>query len=347
TFNNTGIVTNSFDSYTGGASVAIQDDGKIIVAGSGGQNFVLARYTITGSLDSTFNNTGVVTTPISSFATSGAAIAIQSDGKIVVAGNSGINAFGDSDLAVVRYTITGSLDSTFNNTGIVHTAVGNRDEKVGIALHSNGKTVVTTLKSGVGITVVRYNQNGNLDTTFKSTGIVTTPLGGSFAQGRSVAIQSDGKIVVAGSDGSNFAVVRYLGDPDLYLRKIVDNPLPNPNQLITYTITVSNSGSSNATGVVITDSLDSNLIFDAASSGGVYQSGVLTWNLATITPNQTITQTVQVTVGNVVSGTILTNNAWVASDQGVTATDVIKAQVVTTTVKSQNIAVHLPMILKD
>ena len=85
TFGASGIVITDFGSTDGGHDVAIQSDGKIVVVGGSGGEFALARYNINGTLDTTFDADGLVTTTIGAFAEAGA-VAIQSDGKIVVAG---------------------------------------------------------------------------------------------------------------------------------------------------------------------------------------------------------------------------------------------------------------------
>lgn len=220
TFNGTGIVTHP----TGGLypihSVAIQSDGKIVVVGdssNGGSttDIFVSRYTITGSVDTMFNNGGIVTTPIGSGDDFGHAVVIQSDDKIVVVGRTDTGGY-NYELAIVRYTITGTLDTTFNDTGIVTGSISSGNS---VAIQPNGKIVVAGVEGDIGdfdFAVVRYNADGNLDTTFNGTGIVTTSIN-NVAVGRSIALQSNGKVLVAGGSDNgggdgNFAVVRYLGD---------------------------------------------------------------------------------------------------------------------------------------
>ena len=116
-----------------------------------------------------------------------------------------------------RSASLGPLDAAFNTTGIVTTTVGTiRDYGQAVAIQSDGKIVVAGYADNGSqdvFTLVRYNTNGSLDKTFNTTGIVTTPIGTSDADAFAVAIQSDGKIVVAGDcdNGSQyvFALVRY------------------------------------------------------------------------------------------------------------------------------------------
>jgi uncharacterized delta-60 repeat protein len=225
TFNTTGIVTTAVGtSLEYCDAVAIQPDGKIVAAGTsysnGGQEFfALVRYNTDGSLDTTFNTTGIVTTTLGTNYADAFAVAIQSDGKIVAAGIS-INGNGSQYFfTLVRYNTDGSLDTTFNTTGIVTTAIGaSYGAAFGVAIQSDGKIIAVGYYFNSSqqevMALVRYNTNGSLDTTFNTTGIVTTSLGGPHEYGDAVAIQSDGKIVAAGTsyNGSQnvFVLARFM-----------------------------------------------------------------------------------------------------------------------------------------
>jgi len=165
----------------------------------------VVRYNTDGSLDTTFNTTGIVTTPIGSDDDTGQAIAIQPDGKIVVVGYSGYSDI-SYDFAVVRYNTDGSLDTNFNTTGKVTTDFdSNRDKGRSVALQSDGKIVVagevvlSYPKDYQHYGVARYNTGGSLDTTFNTTGKVTFDFSGNSCYAGAVALQSDGKILVAGT----------------------------------------------------------------------------------------------------------------------------------------------------
>jgi len=175
-----------------------------------------------GDLDASFGNNGIVVTSHSEFDQINE-IVIQPDGKIVAAGTSGTLPFlpffesPALDILVVRYNINGSLDSTFGSGGIVTTDLGANDNALSVALQADGKIVVAGRGSPnnvSGFTVVRYNTNGSLDTTFGSGGIVTTPTG-EFSAAQDLAVQSDGKIVVTGSGSLGITVVRYNTDGSL------------------------------------------------------------------------------------------------------------------------------------
>ena len=220
-FGYSGKVTTTIGSSNDGANgIATQEDGKTIVVGysNDGSNsdIALVRYTTSGFPDSSFGSAGIVTTPIGSYGDSAQAVAIQNDGKVVVAGYT----YNGSNyrFAVVRYTTNGGLDTSFGSGGIVTTAVTLGDDFAdAIAIQSDGKIVVAGYSeygtNDKDFAVVRYNGNGTLDSTFGSDGKVTTQIGAYNDVAKSMAIQSDGKIVVAGyaDTGSSydFAVVRY------------------------------------------------------------------------------------------------------------------------------------------
>ncbi|WP_254173281.1 DUF4347 domain-containing protein [Planktothrix pseudagardhii] len=203
------------DGYNG-ISIAVQADGKIVVAGgifdAVLENFVVARLNSNGSLDTTFSDDGIVTTDLGDEFEWSSGLVLQPDGKIVLAGNTGDGTFRHpADFAVVRYNSNGSLDTTFSGDGKVTTDLGSwYDFGQSVELQPDGKIVVAG-DSDSNFAVVRYNSNGSLDTTLSGDGKLTTDLGGS-EYGGSVALQSDGKIVLAGSSSNDFAVVRYLND---------------------------------------------------------------------------------------------------------------------------------------
>jgi len=194
------VMTPVGTSYDGARAIAIQGDGKIVVAGYSGKgsgtDFTVVRYNTDGSLDTAFDADGIVTTPVGTSDDEAHAIAIQGDGKIVVAGYSDNGS--DTDIAVVRYNTDGSLDTAFDTDGIVTTPVGSSDDEAhGIAIQGDGKIVVVGYAgSDRFLTMVRYNADGSLDTTFDADGVVETTIA---SPDPSIAIQADGKIIVAGS----------------------------------------------------------------------------------------------------------------------------------------------------
>ena len=249
-----------------GYSIAIQTDGKIVVAGEqqNGSNadFALVRYNSDGSLDSGFSTDGKNTTDFGGFNDNGLSVAIQIDGKIVVAGRSSNGI--DYDFAVARYNTDGSLDNTFDTDGKVTTAIGNSDDwGTAIAIQTDGKILVAGYavgNSNYDFAAVRYNSNGSLDNTFNTDGKVTTDIAGNTNTCSSVALQIDGKIVLAGSSDSgtdyDFAVIRYDTNGSL------------DNTFDTDGIVTTDIGSSNDDGFALAIQGDGKIIVVGVSSNG-------------------------------------------------------------------------------
>ncbi len=205
---------------TGGAySVAIQPDGKIIT--SSGVPFTkpfdyrIRRYNANGSVDMTFGSSGVTDLPI--FAT---AVELQSDGKIVAAGQAS-NAF-----AVARLNPDGTADQSFGSGGLATAPIGSGAFAVSVSVQRDGKIVAVGYRwTGSGYaddSLVRYNANGSLDTTFDNDGIVALAeelCCWRVYNYRHVVALTDGKIVVSGSglNGSNydFGIGRYNSNGSL------------------------------------------------------------------------------------------------------------------------------------
>ncbi|MCK0505535.1 DUF4347 domain-containing protein [Aromatoleum anaerobium] len=208
-FASDGTVTTDFGWYSGeGRSVSVQADGKILVAGTSGGDFALVRYNPDGSLDTSFDSDGTVTTNLGWYGDEGRSVSVQADGKILVAGSS------NGNFALVRYNTDGSLDANFDGDGTVTTDLGFYDDGNSLAVQADGKILVAGSSSG-DFALVRYNPDGSLDTSFDSDGTVTTDLGWYGDEGRSVSVQADGKILVAGSSGGKTALARYNTDGKL------------------------------------------------------------------------------------------------------------------------------------
>lgn len=230
-FGTGGMVTTEF--VSGGCGYAydatIQSDGKIVVVGDADANcarnvtsFAIARYNADGTLDDTFGSGGKVMTSFGQTDANADAVVIQDDGKIVVAGST--STWGNNfNFVVARYNSDGTLDDTFGNGGIVLTSsVGPNTFKLmarDVALQPDGKIVVTGNATGVDangvLGLARYNTDGTLDDTF-GTGGVTAPDFGAGMDPHSIALQSDGALVVAGlrfpPGGSNSFVGRFNPD---------------------------------------------------------------------------------------------------------------------------------------
>jgi uncharacterized delta-60 repeat protein len=222
TFGTGGRVTTDFGSYRDkGNAIAIAGDGKIVVAGltnADNEDFALARYNPDGSPDDSFGTGGKVITAFSFGSMDEAyGVAIQPDGKIVAAGKSGY-FFG-----LARYNLDGSLDDNFGTGGMVTTTFAEGDaEATALVIQPDGKIVAsghTRRNSDYSIVLARYTTSGDLDTSFDGDGRVVTNFSDDTELAYALAIQSGGKLVVAGRTGSAdavFALARYNpdGSPD-------------------------------------------------------------------------------------------------------------------------------------
>lgn len=187
-------------------AVVRQPDGKILVAGRT-ENAVVYRLNPNGSLDKTFNKTGRKLLDVGA----AKAMVLQPDGKILVAGST----FG-GDVVVWRLTPGGALDKTFNGTGRVR--IPSADSEIGWAMarQADGKIVLAVgTHADLRIAAYRLKPNGALDPTFGSGGRVAFEHA-VIERVRGVAIQPDGKIVLAGETGINALVYRLRpnGSPD-------------------------------------------------------------------------------------------------------------------------------------
>ncbi|TDH28927.1 T9SS type A sorting domain-containing protein [Segetibacter sp. 3557_3] len=212
TFGNGGKVLTSIGSWSEARAMAVQNDGKVVVAGYSfngtKNNFAVARYNINGSLDLSFNSNGKVTTAIGSGGDYATAIGVQKDGKILVAGYS-FNGAND-DFAMARYNIDGSLDQLFNGVGFVTLPVSKDFDMVNaLAIQDDGKIVLAGMAgngSSSAIAVARFNSNGSSDQTFNGNGKLIFNIGSSYDNANAVVLQENGKIVIA---GYSYKVNRY------------------------------------------------------------------------------------------------------------------------------------------
>jgi uncharacterized delta-60 repeat protein len=221
-FGTNGVAKRAFAAAAEARAVAVDGWGRILVAGTSSSQFALACFTDSGG-GCWFGNGANTTTTSFAYPADASAIAIDDDGRIVIGGklahwNSAISATNEM-FAVARYTAAGGLDSTFGTGGKTVLDAGsgvwnqpNRESIRGLALDANGRIVAAGAFAAQGVTprfaVIRFLQNGQLDTTFgpQASGLVTAFGGCSWTAGcfeeasaSSLALQSNGKIVVAGS----------------------------------------------------------------------------------------------------------------------------------------------------
>lgn len=183
---------------------------KILVSGyigaNGGEKIFCARYGADGLIDDTFGDHGVVMTqmPGTDINAHAHSIGVQTSGKIVVTGAAG-NSF-----VAVRYTTAGALDPDFGTAGIAVIPVGSYAHGYSAVIQSDDKIVMAGL-SDDHFAVVRLTASGALDTTFGTGGIATATIG-DYDKAETIALQSDGKILVTGSSDQKTALARYRAD---------------------------------------------------------------------------------------------------------------------------------------
>lgn len=224
TFNLTGKqtvgFTNQFDSAN---AVVVQGDGKILLAGytssntTGINSFALARLNADGSLDTTFDTDGRVTTDFAGASAQAVGAAVVADNKILVGGF--VTQGANTDFVFVRYNSNGSLDTTFGNAGIQVVDVGFASElATSMLVTADGNFVYLAGSDGDATSsdflVARFNvASGTLDTTFGGgDGVVTAATPAGFGEVSSIALTSDGSIVAAGFQNagvSDFAIAKF------------------------------------------------------------------------------------------------------------------------------------------
>jgi uncharacterized delta-60 repeat protein len=223
------VITKAFGNGTITA-MAVQPDSKLIAAGtiqSQDFDFSVIRYQADGSLDSTFGAGGMVSSDFSGGTDISWAVALQSDGKIVVAGFA-LNGSLNFDFGLIRYNQDGTLDLSFGAGGKVLTDFyGSSDRCFALAIQPDGKILAAghamSTSFHTDFALARYNRDGSLDSTFGVGGKVTTDFFGSNDEARALALLPDNRIVVAGStplrNGDNclFGLSCYLADGSLDL----------------------------------------------------------------------------------------------------------------------------------
>lgn len=319
----------------------LQADGRIVAVGNtfdgaGFSAFLAARYTATGALDTTFDGDGVAMTDTGSSTTTaeGAqAVALQSDGKLVLAGGS------DGVFAFVRYTGAGALDTTFDGDGVRKETL--QGLAIDVEIETGGKIAAggctgTTVCGDFAL--LRLSSAGGTETS------ITTDFG-AIDNGNGVALQADGKIVIAGTTDNSgavtrdFALARYEGGPppstgaDLSLTK-ADSPDPaGVGANLTYTLTVANAGPQAAADTTVTDSLPGGVTYvsTSASQGSCSGTSTVVCTLGPLASGASATVTIVVrptaagTVANSATVSSSTSDP-IAGNNSATATTTVTAE---------------------
>ncbi len=225
-FSSDGLVITNFGGLDSYVAIAQQADGRIVVAGvtdTANDDWILARYTTAGGLDSSFDGDGRRSFDVGATNDVATGVAIQTDGRIVVAGLSAGRAI------VARFNSNGSLDTGFGPSGngkaVAFPSSGNGGVSVGI--DGSGRIIVagtTTVGTDQEFIVARFTPAGVLDTAFSGDGLNTVGFGpGSADLATGMAVAADGIIVVVGIagdigvTGTDFALARFSASTGAFL----------------------------------------------------------------------------------------------------------------------------------
>lgn len=235
------------------SNVFIQTDGKIVASGHFDQGLTMSgqfdfdilvtRFHSDGTIDTTFGTSGMTITPVSvEYIEDALGMKQSADGGIVVSGYTTLLDF-SFDLILVKYDSTGVLVPTFGNSGIVQFDNDIQDVGYDVTIQTNGKILVSGTSGGFffddrDFLLMRYDANGQIDTTFGNSGFVLTPIMNDFDEANAIAMQADGKIILAGkaNNGSqnDLAVVRYWNNISTGISEIKQSTTvslyPNPAQ---------------------------------------------------------------------------------------------------------------------
>ncbi len=233
TFGDAGVIITDVSNDDGANAVAIQDDGKIVVAGFASsspestdfRDFAVVRYNSDGSLDTDFGEGGKLLTDIGGDSPDVAyAIALVPGGKIVLAGTVTVGAqFCSTDacwkngFGLVQYNSEGSLDTSFGDGGMVSNDYGFSSGNYSLVRLPDGRLATAGYLSQTDFGLEIYNADGSLDTSLGKKGIIRELFGEYQDEAHAVALQPDGKVVLAGTANvdpddilnNDFAIIRY------------------------------------------------------------------------------------------------------------------------------------------
>jgi len=205
-FGQSGLVTTTLGSYAGANALLLLGNGTLVVAGYSWNgtdyDLVLARYEADGSLDTTFGDGGRTITDLGGRSERLLALVARPGGGFLVAGHSAdIPLGGNYDFLLAAYTDTGTLDAGFGSGGVAQADYSGDDALEAVAFQPDGKVVAAgyILNESYDFAATRYDLTGSLDTTFGNNGLATVDMAGGTDLGRALAVQGDGRLLLAGS----------------------------------------------------------------------------------------------------------------------------------------------------
>lgn len=225
-FGTNGEVITSVGTKDFAYDITLQPDGKIVLAGSVKNSngdyhsdFVVARYFDDGNLDSSFGTNGIVILDVAEM-DEAQSVKVQSDGKIVFSGWSSSISGEVTSFQIVRLFPNGNIDTSFGEFGAASSPIIFSSHEQLIQIQNDSKILVVgavTTTSAYDIAMVRFDESGNLDTTFGNNGVVITTDGPeTSSQANCILVQPDGKILIGGESGEglmsyhpHFVIQRY------------------------------------------------------------------------------------------------------------------------------------------
>ena len=202
-------------------AMAIQADGKIVLAGQTSDSLAVVRYGSNGAIDTSFGVNGKVTTKVGNSINHGNGVVVQSDGKIVVAGQA------DSNLVLLRYGSAGTPDPSFGGVGAVLVSLG-ANSLGGEALSLQGDDKILVTGSGNGdFVVLRFTKDGFVDSNYGGGVKVTVDVTGADDFAHAITLDSFGRAIVAGEADNLFGIARLQGDT------AIPTPTPTPTATTT------------------------------------------------------------------------------------------------------------------
>jgi uncharacterized delta-60 repeat protein len=275
-------------------SGAVDSQDRIVLAGearNGTQGvFALARYDANGALDSSFGSGGTVTLPLGSATAAARAMTIDAQGRIVAAGLARTTTSND-EFALARYLPSGALDPAFGGgSGYAMTPISTSDDTaLAVAVDSQGRIVAAggnTTNGNDEFAVARYLSGGSLDPAFGSGGVALTPIGTDNADARGVAIDAEGRPVLAGFAVVNsvvdFVLARYRTDGSL-------DPAFGTNGIVTTPIGTGSPVNGGARAVAVDSKSRIVAVGDAANGSNLLDFGVARYIGDQTPPQVTIT----------------------------------------------------------
>jgi len=224
-FGTGGVVTTTAGWASAGAAGAAElADGRIVAAGQVDDGHsptaCAVRLDADGSLDASFGDGGLALARPPGFHTLGSALALESDGGLVVAGTAYVADSASGELLLARFDAGGMLDASFGTGGTLTTPVSSRsDTLAGLTAARDGRLLAVGTsdgRPGSDLALARYHADGGLDATFGDAGRVMTDFGGHDDRGLGVVEQASGRIVAGGQmqHGSTTAWMLAAFGPD-------------------------------------------------------------------------------------------------------------------------------------